>query len=57
MFGKTMKYPIMRLAHVPERILSRRLYLDCRRKSPLKVSQQVEIPAAKARPAIPVPAD
>ncbi len=57
MFGKTMKYPIMRLAHFPERILKRRLYLDLRQKSPLRVPEIVEIPAAKARPAIPILAD
>lgn len=53
LFGKTMKYPLMRLAHVPERILRRRLYLDLREKSSLKVPETVEIPHAKARPAIP----
>lgn len=57
LFGKQMKYPIMRLAHVPERILKRRLYLDLRRKSPLTAPNYVEIPTAKARPAIPVLAD
>jgi radical SAM superfamily enzyme YgiQ (UPF0313 family) len=53
MFGKQMKYPIMRLAHVPERILKRRLYLDLRTKSPLQIPETVEIPQPKARPAIP----
>jgi radical SAM superfamily enzyme YgiQ (UPF0313 family) len=53
LFGKTMKYPIMRLAHVPEKILSRRLYLDLRTNSPLKVPETVEIPQAAARPVIP----
>ncbi len=53
LFGKTMKYPIMRLAHVPESILKRRLYLDLREKSPMQVPDFVEIPQPKARPAIP----
>ena len=53
MFGKQMKYPIMRLAHFPEKLLSRRLYLDLRKNSPLKVPDSVEIPKPKARPAIP----
>ncbi len=57
LFGKTMKYPIMRLAHVPEKILKRRLYLDLRERSPLAVPKTVEIPAAKARPEIPVLVD
>ena len=53
LFGKQMKYPIMRLAHVPEKILKRRLYLDLRTKSPMQVPETVEIPQPKARPAIP----
>ncbi len=53
MFGKQMKYPIMRLAHFPEKFLSRRLYLDLRKNSPLKAPETVEIPQPKARPAIP----
>ncbi len=52
-FGKQMKYPLMRLAHFPEKILSRRLYLDLREDSPIKVPETVEIPQPKARPAIP----
>jgi radical SAM superfamily enzyme YgiQ (UPF0313 family) len=57
LFGKTMKYPIMRLAHVPENILKRRLYLDLREPSKYGVPQTVEIPAARARPEIPVLVD
>jgi radical SAM superfamily enzyme YgiQ (UPF0313 family) len=53
LFGKQMKYPIMRLAHFPESILKRRLYLDLREKSTMKVPEYVEIPQAAARPAIP----
>ena len=53
MFGRQMKYPLMRLAHFPERLLKRRLYLDLREKSPLTVPETVEIPQAAARPAIP----
>jgi radical SAM superfamily enzyme YgiQ (UPF0313 family) len=53
MFGKQMKYPIMRLAHFPEKFLSRRLYLDLRKTSPLKAPETVEIPQPKARPVIP----
>ena len=53
LFGKQMKYPMMRLAHFPESILSRRLYLDLREDSPLQIPDYVEIPTAKARPAIP----
>ena len=53
LFGKQMKYPMMRLAHFPESYLKRRLYLDLRENSPMQVPEFVEIPAAKARPAIP----
>lgn len=57
LFGNTMKYPIMRLAHVPEKILKRRLYLDLRKPSKLDIPQTVEIPLPKARPEIPVLVD
>ncbi len=57
LFGKTMKYPIMRLAHFPENILKRRLYLDLRKPSKYGIPDHVEIPAAKARPEIPVLVD
>ena len=53
LFGKQMKYPMLRLAHFPEKILKRRLYLDLREKSPMQVPETVEIPQAAARPAIP----
>lgn len=53
LFGKQMKYPLMRLAHFPESYLKRRLYLDLREKSPMKVPDFVEIPQPKMRPAIP----
>lgn len=57
LFGKAMKYPLMRLAHFPERFLQRRLYLDLRTKSPLVAPPSVEIPKAAQRPAIPVLTD
>lgn len=53
LFGKQMKYPLLRLAHFPEKILKRRLYLDLREKSSMQVPETVEIPQAAARPAIP----
>jgi radical SAM superfamily enzyme YgiQ (UPF0313 family) len=52
-FGKQMKYPLMRLAHFPESILQRRLYLDLRKPSKYSVPESVEIPQPKMRPAIP----
>lgn len=57
LFGKNMKYPLLRLAHVPERFLQKRLYLDLREDSPHKVPDRVEIPQASMRPAIPILAD
>ncbi len=56
-FGKQIKYPLMRLAHFPESILHRRLYLDLRENSPMKVPDSVEIPQPKMRSAIPELAD
>ena len=53
LFGKQMKYPLLRLGHVPERFLRKHLYLDLSKDSPLKVPASVEIPQMKARPAIP----
>ena len=57
LFGKAMKYPIMPLAHFPKSYLSRHLYLDLRKQSPLVTPQSVEIPQPKARPQIPVLVD
>ncbi len=57
LFGKQMKYPLMRLAHFPESILQRRLYLDLRKPGKYSVPESVEIPQPKMRPAIPVLAD
>ena len=57
LFGKAMKYPMMRLAHFPESYLSRHLYLDLRKESPLIAPSSVEIPQPKARPQIPVLVD
>jgi hypothetical protein len=53
LFGKQMKYPLMRLAHFPEKMLQKRLYLNLDEQSPMKVPDCVEIPQPKARPAIP----
>ncbi|MBS1793093.1 MAG: B12-binding domain-containing radical SAM protein [Acidobacteria bacterium] len=53
LFGKQMKYPLLRLAHFPESYLSRRLYLNLDEPSRMKVPEAVEIPQPKMRPAIP----
>lgn len=57
LFGKNMKYPLLRLAHVPERFLQKHLYLDLRKDSLHKVPERVEIPQQSMRPAIPILAD
>lgn len=57
MFGKQMKYPLMRLAHFPERMLQKRLYLNLDEPSKYRIPDSVEIPQPKSRPAIPVLAD
>ena len=57
MFGTAMKYPAMRLAHFPEKYLSKRLYLDLRNDPKYAVPEKVDIPLERMRPAIPVLAD
>ena len=57
MFGSAMKYPALRLAHFPEKYLSKRLYLDLRADPKFRVPETVDIPMERARPAIPVLAD
>jgi radical SAM superfamily enzyme YgiQ (UPF0313 family) len=53
--GPKMKYPLLRLAHYPERLLRRHLYLDFSgRRAPLyRVPEHVPIPEHRHRPEIP----
>ena len=54
LFGRSIKYPILRLAHVPERILSRKLYLNLNRPaSRFRMPDRVEISNHALRPMIP----
>lgn len=57
MFGSAIKYPLLRLAHFPEKILRRRLYLDLDEDPKYGVPTHVDIPQKNLRPAIPVLAD
>ncbi len=57
LFGKQMKYPMMRLAHFPESYLSKHLYLDLREQGKLAVPESVSIPQPGMRPALPVLTD
>lgn len=57
MFGHAIKYPLLRLAHFPERFLNRRLYLNLDEPSKYKAPERVEIPGERLRPAIPILAD
>jgi radical SAM superfamily enzyme YgiQ (UPF0313 family) len=57
MFGSAMKYPALRLAHFPEKFLSKHLYLDLRKDAKFQIPETVDIPVERARPAIPVLAD
>jgi radical SAM superfamily enzyme YgiQ (UPF0313 family) len=54
-FGTEMKYPLYRLAHFPERMLSRKLYLDLsgRQTPKYRVPEHVPIPEERMRPPIP----
>jgi radical SAM superfamily enzyme YgiQ (UPF0313 family) len=53
LFGDSMKYPLFRLGHVPDWLLSRKLYLDFRRPPKYSAPDIVEIPAYEARPGLP----
>lgn len=46
LFGSGVKYPLLRLAHFPERLLARKLYLDYsgRRPARLQAPRRVEVP-------------
>ena len=57
MFGSAMKYPALRLAHFPERFLSRRLYLNLDETPKYRTPEKVDIPLKNMRPVIPVLAD
>jgi radical SAM superfamily enzyme YgiQ (UPF0313 family) len=55
LFGARMKYPLLRLAHFPERWLRRRLYLDFsgRRPPRYREPEHVAIPESRLRPSMP----
>ncbi len=59
LFGKSMKYPLLRLGHWPESFLRRKLYLDFTGESVPRynVPESVEIPEHHLRPLMPVAAD
>jgi radical SAM superfamily enzyme YgiQ (UPF0313 family) len=58
LFGPAMKWPVLRLAHFPEWLLRRKLYLDFSGERPARyrVPESVPIPEHPLRPAIPEPA-
>ncbi len=54
LFGQAVKYPLLRLAHVPESILSKKLYINLDRPSSrYRTPDRVEIPRHDLRPLIP----
>jgi radical SAM superfamily enzyme YgiQ (UPF0313 family) len=55
LFGESMKYPLLRLGHFPERFLRHKLYLDFsgKMKSRYQIPDSVEIPEIRLRPALP----
>jgi radical SAM superfamily enzyme YgiQ (UPF0313 family) len=55
LFGPPMKYPLLRLAHFPERLLRRKLYLDFSNgnRPRYKVRDAVEVPEERRRPELP----
>ena len=56
LFGKAMKYPLLRRGHFPERILKHKLYLDFtgKRAPQYSVPEFVPIPEHFARPSLPI---
>jgi hypothetical protein len=56
LFGKAMKYPLLRLGHFPEWILEHKLYLDFtgKRQPKFQVPDFVPIPEHAGRPLLPV---
>jgi radical SAM superfamily enzyme YgiQ (UPF0313 family) len=56
LFGKAMKYPLLRLGHFPEWILKHKLYLDFTLKGlpRFRVPEAVPIPEHTVRPILPV---
>ncbi len=55
LFGKAMKYPLLRMGHFPEWILKHKLYLDFtgKRTPRLRVPDRVPIPDHPVRPILP----
>ena len=56
LFGKAMKYPLLRMGHFSERILKHKLYLDFtgKRAPWYRVPKIVPIPEHFARPSLPI---
>ena len=56
LFGDVMKYPLLRLGHVPETLLRRKLYLDFsgRFEPRMRVPKSVPIPGHTHRPELPI---
>jgi hypothetical protein len=56
LFGPAIKYPLFRFAHVPERFLRGKLYLDYSNGDlgRYRVPDQVPIPEERFRPELPV---
>jgi radical SAM superfamily enzyme YgiQ (UPF0313 family) len=53
LFGNGIKYPLFRLAHVPERFLRRQLYLNLDRDPTLRTPDHVPIPEQRLRIVMP----
>jgi hypothetical protein len=55
LFGREMKYPLLRLGHFPEWMLRRKLYLDFSNGDEAKyhVPDHVPVPEDRMRPSLP----
>ena len=56
LFGKAMKYPLLRMGHFPEWLLKHKLYLDFtgKRSPRFRVPEIVPIPDRSTRPTLPI---
>lgn len=50
LFGSVMKYPLFRLGHLPEWLLSPKLHLDFLTEPRLKAPDFVPVPGHRSRP-------
>jgi radical SAM superfamily enzyme YgiQ (UPF0313 family) len=54
LFGHQVKYPLLRLAHMPESLMRGKLYLDLSKGKPrFRIPDDIEVPSHDLRPVLP----